>query len=98
MVFISFILSIIITWSIGLAIPLIIRFAIIKKALGKIIAIIITIVNYFITFVIFAQLGSKSKSHAALYLMILCSYGILHNGHKADKVSTNDTFKIEKMD
>lgn len=90
MVFIGFIANVILTWSIGLAIPLIIRYAIYRKPLSKTNAIIINVVNFIITFSIFIALGSKSKTHMVLYIMALCSYGILHNGYTSKKDSIKD--------
>jgi uncharacterized protein (DUF486 family) len=83
-------LAVIITCPIGLAIPLIIRYVITKKPLSNTTAIIINVVNFIITFSIFVALGSKSKTHMALYLVVLCSYGILHNGYTANERSTKN--------
>ncbi len=70
------ILSIIFTWSIGLAPPLLARYIIYKKALAKKYAIAFVIIQWIVNVTIFEYLGSSSP-HSALFLVGFISYGIL---------------------
>jgi len=75
---ISFIISIIITWSIGLSVPVLIRYVPINKTP----AIVIVVILYFIQLFIWIGLGSTSKSHAVLFFIAYVSYYILNKGYK----------------
>lgn len=72
--------SAILTWGVGLAPPLLIRFAFIKHALSKPPALITVIFLWVFNFVIFTALGSESKTHGALLLVAWASYAILRKG------------------
>ena len=71
------IISLLITWAVVLAPPLLIR-AIRKKPFGKPMAIALCVVFYFVNVVLFTALGSQSKSHASLLLGAWVSYFIFH--------------------
>ncbi len=62
-------LSIVVKWVIGLTPPLLIRYVFLKKPITKTPAIIIVSIFWFINLVIFVALGSRSKTHAALFLV-----------------------------
>jgi|SaaInlStandDraft_4_1057021.scaffolds.fasta_scaffold78335_2 hypothetical protein len=79
-------LSFLITWSIGLLPPVLIRYAIIRRPLSKWVAIAVCAVFWFANIIIFTALGSQSKTHAALYLIAFVSYWILR---KEPKYSTS---------
>ena len=70
--------SLILTWIIGLTPPLVFRYLIIGKPLSKGWAISICGLFWLINIMIFTALGSKSKSHAALFIVAIVSYWILH--------------------
>jgi len=72
--------SAILTWGIGLAPPLLIRFAIIKHPLSKPPTLITVIFLWVFNFVFFTALGSESKTHAGLLLVAWASYAILRKG------------------
>jgi len=74
---IMFLMSLILTWSIGLSVPLIIRFLILKRPIKKLYAVIIVFIFLFINIVIFEALGSENKTHNALYLVAFVSYYML---------------------
>ncbi len=78
----SLIISVILTWGIGLAPPLIIRFVIARRPLSKGLSITLVILFWFINIVLFTALGSQSKTHAALFLVGLASYAILRKGSR----------------
>lgn len=71
------ILSLLVTWCIGLAPPLFVRFLLLKGPMNKGPAIGVCIFLWFINIVLFTALGSQSKSHGALILVALASYWIL---------------------
>ncbi len=70
-------LSFIVTWAVGLAPPLIIRFLIRKRPLGKWPAIGICAALWAFNIGLFTAMGSKSKTHGALALVAFASYFIL---------------------
>lgn len=78
-------ISFFLTWGIGLSVPLIIRFAIVKKPIKKNTSITIVIILWLINLFIFDTLGSESKTHAALFLVAIVSYYILHKGFAEEK-------------
>lgn len=80
------IVNIAITWSIGLAIPLFISHAA-GKPIKKRWAILIVSIAWVINLIIFDLLGSKSKTHAALFLVAWASYIILINNYKLKDIT-----------
>ncbi len=80
---VTIIASIIITWGIGLAPPLLIRYAILKRPMDKWPAIGTCAIFWFLNIIIFTALGSKSKTHGALTLVAFVSYWILRKAVKA---------------
>lgn len=76
----TLVLSAILTWGIGLAPPLIIRFVLARRPLSKGLSITLAVLFWFFNFVLFTALGSESKTHAALFLVALASYAILRKG------------------
>lgn len=78
--------SLILTWSIGLAPPLLIRFVFMRRPIGKGWAIGIVAIFWVINIVLFIALGSQSKAHGALLLVAFVSYAILRKGAKKQAV------------
>ena len=78
---IVYIISFILTWVVGLSVPLLIRYVFMKRAIDKTSAIIIAAVLLFLQLALWTSLGSTNKSHAVLYLIALVSYGILRKGY-----------------
>lgn len=75
-------LSFLLTWGVGLAPPLLIRFAFMRRPIGKGWAIGIVALFWVFNIVLFTALGSQSKSHGALALVAFVSYAILRKGAK----------------
>lgn len=71
------VLSFVITWSIGLLPPLLIRFALYRKPLTKVAAATTVGGFWLFNLVLFISLGSQSKSHFSLILIAFASYYIL---------------------
>lgn len=69
--------SFLITWGVGLTPPLLIRFVIVCRPVGKAPAIGIAFAFLVFNLIVFMALGSQSKSHTALALVALVSYWIL---------------------
>jgi hypothetical protein len=93
------VLSFILTWSIGLTPPLLIRFKFNKEPMGKWSAIGTCASLWFFNVMLFVVLGSQSKSHGALTLVALVSYWILTKKDKvlseADRlVSSAESIKV----
>jgi hypothetical protein len=73
----TLIIGIIITWTIGLLPPLLIRYVFIKRAIAKKPAYGICVFFWLVNLILFTAMGSQSKSHAALLLIAYVSYWIL---------------------
>lgn len=78
----TLILSLIITWTIGLTPPLLIRYAFLRRPMAKKPAIGTSALFWFLNIIIFIAMGSKSKTHAALLLIAYISYWILRREKK----------------
>lgn len=79
----TIIVSFIITWSVGLLPPALIRYAILKRPIPKWPAIGTCALFWVINIVLFTAMGSKSKTHGALVLIAFVSYWILRQGTAA---------------
>jgi hypothetical protein len=75
-------LSAIATWGLGLAPPLLVRFALVRHPIGKGWAVCLVGLFWMLNIILFTALGSQSKSHGALALVALVSYAILRKGSK----------------
>lgn len=84
---VNLIVSLIITWGIGLALPLAIRYGIMRRPIGKGAAIGVAAMFCFFNIVLFTALGSESKTHAALMLVAFVSYAILRKGTEEARVN-----------
>lgn len=73
-------ISAVLTWGVGLAPPLLIRFAFLRRPMTKTPALITAAVLWFVNLAIAVSLGSKSKGHTALFLVAWASYAILRKG------------------
>jgi hypothetical protein len=78
----NLILSAILTWAIGLFPPLLTRFAILKRPMSKISAILFVVIFWFINITVFISLGSQSKTHSALFFVAIASYYVLRSGSR----------------
>lgn len=72
----SLIYSFIVTWTIGLLPPLIIRYGILRKNFSKKWAWVFVIVFWIINLIVFELRGSRSTNHIALVLVSYASYYI----------------------
>jgi hypothetical protein len=82
--------SLILTWIIGLTPPLVFRYLIIRKPLSKRWAILVCGLFVIVNLAIFISLGSKSKSHAAVFFIAMVSYWILHRKpHSTPSMTAN---------
>lgn len=70
-------LSMLLTWGIGLVPPLITRYAILRRPMSKRGAVVFAILFWFFNLLLFAALGSQSKTHFALLLVAFVSYAIV---------------------
>lgn len=78
----TLIVSAILTWSIGLAPPLLIRFVFLQRPLSKPWAFILVAGFWIFNVILFTSLGSTSRTHGALFLVAWVSYAILRKGYK----------------
>ena len=100
MTFPILIISFILTWVIGLSVPVLIRYVFLRRPINKFPALFIVIILYFIQiFVWVVVLGSTSKTHAALFFVAYVSYYILNKGYKkgASKEKENQIGLDEKI-
>jgi len=79
--------GIVTTWAIGLFLPILVRYAILRRPLAKWWAIAMTILLYVVNLVVFLALGSKSHSHLALVLISLVTLVILMRPKRAGPTS-----------
>jgi hypothetical protein len=88
-------LSFVLTWSLGLAVPAIIRYIIIRKPLNKLVSIIITVINFAFNLTFWIYIGTLgeggSKTHAVQYFIALVVYYLMSKGYiqKENKKSSN---------
>ena len=80
------ILSMVITWGIGMTPPLLIRYLFVRKPLGKEISVILIIIQGVVNFMIFTAIGSQSKTHTVIYVMAFVAYCILRKEKKGTPV------------
>ena len=85
------IFSFIITWVVGLSVPLLIRFVFLRRAMSKGAALITVALCWCANIVIFTALGSQNKTHAVLFLIAWISYHILRKGHTSTEVVESRT-------
>lgn len=79
---VTILLSFIITWGIGLAPPLLIRYIFLKRPVSRWPAIGICASFWVFNVILFTALGSKSRSHFALTLVAFVSYWLLRRSEK----------------
>ena len=84
----SIIISIALTWCIGLAPPLLIRFAILKKPLNKWPAIGICAFFWLFNLILFMALAEDRKAHTVIIMIAFASYWVLRK-----KVNVNEDKK-----
>ena len=94
----EFTLNIAFNWLISLAIPLIIRYVVVRKPLSKRNAIIVTAVNFGIIVLIPTALSGVYQMNAGVYFMTLIVYYILENKGKVIETTTKDDDIAEKID
>lgn len=71
--------NIVFTWIVGLLLPIVLRFVILKRPIKKKLhAFLLTFLFWFINITFFIAIGSKSKTHGALVLIAIVSYYILY--------------------
>ncbi len=78
----TIVVSAILTWGIGLAPPLLMRFVILRRAVSRGTAFLLVAGFWFLNLMLFIALGSQSKTHGALFLVALPSYHVLRVGPK----------------
>lgn len=76
-------LPLLITWGIGLAPPLLVRFALLRQPMNKPAAIGFVVLFWIVNLVIFTALESENKTHGVLVLIGCASYAILRIGASA---------------
>lgn len=77
----TLLISALLTWGIGLAPPLLIRYLFARHPFSKRVSLGFVAGFWFLNILIFTAMGSESKTHAALFLVALASYYILHRGY-----------------
>jgi len=94
---INLIFSAIFTWGIGLAPPLISRFAILRRPMSKIPAIVFVAIFWFLNLMFFTALGSQSKTHGGLFFVAIASYYILRAGWKKYQINVQSQSQHEHI-
>lgn len=79
----EYIFGFFVTWVLILTPPVLIRFAVLRKPISsKVIAITISAALLILNFAVFAFLGSRSKTHAVLFLGAWVCFAILRYRNK----------------
>lgn len=83
--FVAFIISMAITWTLGLIIPVIIRYAIVRKPMNKGVSFLIAAINFFLNLYFWIyldmQYGGGSKTHYVQYVMACVAFYLLSSGY-----------------
>jgi|GEM_PF-4252608 len=80
MTFLSILISLIFTWGLGLALPLLLRYKFLKRPVSKGIAFLVVFLVYFVQFFISLLAGNEGR-HTALGLVAIVNFGILNKGY-----------------
>jgi membrane-associated HD superfamily phosphohydrolase len=77
-VILYFVINLILTWAVGLALPLLLRFIILRKKVSKNIAILIAIFNFFIMIFVFRYIfHSQNKTYLIEIVVGYVAYRIM---------------------
>ena len=95
MTFPILIISFILTWVIGLSVPVLIRYVFLRRPINKFPAIVIVVILYFIQLFIYIVLSSKSNTHLVLFFIAYVSYYILRKRNKGEYEVIKDKNNIE---
>lgn len=87
----TWIISAIFTWGIGLTPPILIRFLFLKRPISKGWAFGVITIFWIVNLIFFTALGSTSKTHGALLLVALASYAILRKGVRKQNETMSQT-------
>ena len=90
------IISVILTWGIGLSIPLLLRYVFLRRPINKTPAIVIVVILLFLQLALWISLGSTSKTHFVLLLIAYISYYILRKGNKGEHKVVKDKDKNQR--
>lgn len=88
-------ISVILTWGIGLSIPLLLRYVFLRRPINKTPAIVIVVILLFLQLALWISLGSTSKTHFVLVLIAYISYYILRKGNKREYKVVKDKDDID---
>lgn len=88
-------ISVILTWGIGLSIPLLLRYVFLRRPINKTPAIVIVVILLFLQLALWISLGSTSKTHFVLVLIAYISYYILRKGNKGEYKVVKDKDDID---
>src|SRR5690554_5087078 len=89
------IVSLILTWAVGLSAPLIIRYFILRRPIKNgWVAALICAVFWIANIAIFTLLSSASKAHGSLFFIALVSFIILMKPMK--NAADEETIRVEK--
>jgi len=93
---IVYIVSFILTWIVGLSVPLLIRYVFLRRPINKTPAIVIVAILLFLQLALWISLGSTNKSHAVLFFVAYVSYCILRKHNKVEYEAIKNKDDIDK--
>lgn len=79
--------SVVLTWSVGLVAPLLLRFIVFRRKFRPVPAGVASILLFFANVTFFISLGSTSRTHAALVVVAFVSYLLLTKDFSDDTVA-----------
>jgi lipoprotein-releasing system permease protein len=93
LIVLSLVYSIVLTWFIGLLPVILVRYFLVRRPLSKKSSKLLVCVFWTINLIIFTFLGSKNRTHAALYIVGLVSY-FIYRTDKSLKALLSDIFFV----
>jgi|LFRM01.1.fsa_nt_gb uncharacterized protein YacL len=98
-IILAFVISMVITWTLGLMIPLIIRYVIVRKPMSKGISFLIAAINFFLNLYFWIYIGmlygGGSKTHYVQYVMACVAFYLLSNGYVKKQNDKKPSGKLE---
>ena len=85
--FLVVILSIFFTWGLGLLVPILLRFFILKRPISKWVSLIVVFSVLFIQILISQAINSENRTHSALILVAFVSYWIMRKENKVKELT-----------
>lgn len=91
-----FVISILFTWGLGLVVPILLRYVILKRPISRGVSIFVISIIYIIQFFISIALGNEG-THVALLLVAFISFGILNKNYALYTMTVQSAYEGKKV-